>query len=180
MAESGIALAEGRALTVERLNASLAARAGAFPRAHLALAGEDLLAGAIPVDDLARALAASRVRDAEAGRTGAGPHLTDLAVRHTERRMDARDCSTGEQKALLISIMLADAWEIARERGATILLLDEIAAHLDGRRRAALFDEIAALGVQAWMTGTDASLFDGLGDRAEIILVEDGRFERVP
>ena len=86
-----------------------------------------------------------------------GPHLTDLAVRHTQKRTDARDCSTGEQKALLISIVLADAWELARARDghAPLLLLDEIAAHLDATRRAALFEEILALGAQAWMTGTD-------------------------
>ena len=91
-----------------------------------------------------------------------GPHLTDLAVRHTGKRADARDCSTGEQKALLISIMLADARELARARDgmAPLLLLDEIAAHLDAMRRAALFEEILALGAQAWMTGTDLSLFE--------------------
>ena len=103
------------------------------------------------------------MRDAEAGRTLVGPHTTDLAVRHTAKRTEARDCSTGEQKALLISIMLADARELARAREglAPILLLDEIAAHLDAIRRAALFEEIHSLGAQAWMTGTDLSLFEG-------------------
>ena len=82
----------------------------------------------------------------KAGRTTVGPHLTDLAVRHTQKRADARECSTGEQKALLISIVLADAWELtaARDGLAPLLLLDEIAAHLDARRRAALFEEIPA------------------------------------
>jgi DNA replication and repair protein RecF len=97
-------------------------------------------------------------------------------VRHTAKRAEARDCSTGEQKALLISIMLADARELARARNglAPILLLDEIAAHLDAMRRAALFEEIQALSAQAWMTGTDLSLFEGC--RAEIFEVRDGIF----
>jgi DNA replication and repair protein RecF len=92
--------------------------------------------------------------------------------------MEARDCSTGEQKALLVSILLADARELARDRAgmAPILLLDEIAAHLDEVRRAALFEEITALSVQAWMTGTDLSLFDGA--RAQIFEVQDGHFSR--
>ena len=125
-----------------------------------------------------RSSAASRIRDAEAGRTLTGPHTTDLHVRHTLKRADAHDCSTGEQKALLISIMLADARELARARDgmAPILLLDEIAAHLDVTRRAALFEEIAALSAQAWMTGTDLSLFNGA--KAEIFLVEHGQFLR--
>jgi hypothetical protein len=113
--------------------------------------------GDAAADTIRERLARARVRDAEAGRTTFGPHTSDLAVRHTGKRMDARDCSTGEQKALLISIVLADAWELARTRDgqAPVLLLDEIAAHLDARRRAALFEEILALGAQAWMTGTD-------------------------
>jgi len=92
--------------------------------------------------------------------------------------MDARECSTGEQKALLISIVLADAWELARVRDglSPILLLDEIAAHLDNRRREALFEEILALGAQAWMTGTDLALFGPLKRRAEIIAVSDSQF----
>ncbi|HEY0283549.1 MAG TPA: hypothetical protein VGC27_13105, partial [Rhizomicrobium sp.] len=87
---------------------------------------------------------------------------------------------TGEQKALLVSIVLADAWELTRARGgiAPLLLLDEIAAHLDARRRAALFEELFALGTQAWMTGTDLSLFDSLSSRADVFTVENGRFVR--
>ena len=94
--------------------------------------------------------------------------------------MNAADCSTGEQKALLISIVLADAWELSRARAghAPILLLDEVAAHLDVTRRHALFDEILALGAQAWMTGTDLSLFDGLQARADVFLVNAGTFVR--
>jgi DNA replication and repair protein RecF len=143
--------------------------------AALALAGE-----AFDTQDTLRdALARSRVRDAESGRTNAGPHLADLATRHTQKRTEARDCSTGEQKALLISIMLAFARELTQVRDgmAPLLLLDEIAAHLDIVRRAALFEEIADLSAQAWMTGTDLSLFEGA--RAQIFEVQDGTFREV-
>ena len=175
MAEAGIVIAQGRAATVEKLSRALAERgeAGAFPAAALNLTDDLHLS---TTEALRANLAASRIRDAEAGRTLVGPHTTDLAVRHTAKRADARDCSTGEQKALLISIMLADARELSRARGglAPILLLDEIAAHLDAVRRAALFEEIHALAAQAWMTGTDLSLFDGA--RCEIFEVRDGIF----
>lgn len=177
MAEAGIAIAQARATTVEKLSRALAERgeAGVFPAASLSLTDELHLSTA---DQLREMFAASRMRDAEAGRTLVGPHVTDLHVRHTGKRADARDCSTGEQKALLISIMLADARELARAREglAPILLLDEIAAHLDIVRRAALFEEVHALSSQAWMTGTDLSLFTGA--KAEIFEVRDGNFAR--
>jgi DNA replication and repair protein RecF len=175
MAEHGVTLGMARAAAVERLNASLQTRrdAGAFPAAELAMQGD--------ADDAIREhgeqsaalfrerFAASRIRDAESGRTAFGPHVSDLAVRHTEKRADAHDCSTGEQKALLISIVLAQAAELSHiGDGLTpILLLDEIVAHLDAKRRAALFDEITALGAQAWMTGTDAQMFESLNGRAD-------------
>jgi DNA replication and repair protein RecF len=185
MAETGIAMASARAEMVSRLNRALSERghAGAFPSAQLSLSGEadDLLAeGGDTISALKERLARARIRDAEAGRTTFGPHLSDLSVRHTQKRMDACDCSTGEQKALLISIMLADAWELARARDglAPLLLLDEIAAHLDATRRAALFEEIVAIGAQAWMTGTDLSLFDTLSVRADVFHVSDGQFAR--
>ena len=173
MAEAGILIAQARAATVERLSRALGERGGAFPAASLALTDELHL---LTADDLRGQLAASRMRDAEAGRTLVGPHTTDLAVRHTGKRAEARDCSTGEQKALLISIMLADARELARAREglAPILLLDEIAAHLDSVRRAALFEEIHSLSAQAWMTGTDLSLFEGAG--CQVFEVRDGMF----
>lgn len=183
MAESGVEIAAARRETVARLNAALGKRAreGAFPCAQLAMTGESepLIgdAGDRAIEALKSALAHARIRDAESRRTGVGPHTSDLAARHSEKRMDARDCSTGEQKALLISIVLADAWELAQARGgeAPILLLDEIAAHLDARRRAALCEEIVALGAQAWLTGTDAHLFENFGPRADIFAVEDSR-----
>jgi DNA replication and repair protein RecF len=183
MAESGAEIATARAATIERLNGALSQRErqGIFPCAQLAITGESeqLIAasGETAVDAVRCALARSRIRDAESRRTSVGPHTSDLTVRHSAKRMDARDCSTGEQKALLISIVLADAWELARMReGQTpILLLDEIAAHLDRRRRSALIEEIVALGAQAWLTGTDLTLFESLGSRADIFTVEDSR-----
>lgn len=172
MAEAGTAIAAARDAAILRLNQALGAREGAFPAASLSLTGEVFET----VEKLRDALGRSRIRDAESGRTNAGTHLTDLATRHTQKRADARECSTGEQKALLISIMLAFARELANARDglAPLLLLDEIAAHLDAMRRTALFEEIADLGAQAWMTGTDLSLFEGA--RAQIFAVEDGHF----
>jgi DNA replication and repair protein RecF len=183
MAESGVEIAAARRETVARLNDALAKREreGAFPCAQLAMTGESeqLIAEAREnaVAAVRNALSRARIRDAESRRTSIGPHTSDLGARHSEKRMDARDCSTGEQKALLISIVLADAWELAGTRGgeAPILLLDEIAAHLDRRRRAALCEEIVALGAQAWLTGTDAALFENLALRADIFSVEDSK-----
>ncbi len=175
MTEAGLAMARGRAETVARLNGALTERgeAGAFPAAQLSLDGdvED------DAETLRARLARARLRDAEAGRTTVGPHLTDLAVRHTAKRTDARECSTGEQKALLISIVLADARELARARDglSPLLLLDEIAAHLDTIRRAALFEEILELGAQAWMTGTDIEMFAPLKGKAELFAVADSQ-----
>ena len=174
MAEAGIQIARERAATVEKLSRTLAERTreAAFPAASVALTDELHLSGA---EALRGFFAQSRMRDAETGRTLVGPHTTDLAVRHTAKRAEARDCSTGEQKALLISIMLAAARELTRAKGvAPILLLDEIAAHLDQMRRAALFEEIHSLSAQAWMTGTDLSLFAGA--RCQIFEVRDGVF----
>ena len=183
MAESGVAIAAARKETVARLNEALARREreGAFPCAQLAITGEseELMreAGDRAPDAVRDLLARARIRDAESRRTSIGPHTSDLAARHSEKRMDARDCSTGEQKALLISVVLADAWELAasREGEAPILLLDEIAAHLDARRRAALCEEIVPLGAQAWLTGTDAQLFENLSGRADIFAVQDSQ-----
>lgn len=184
MAETGVALARTRAATVDRLNAMLSTRreAGAFPAAALSLEGDaDRLiaeAGETATDTVRRKLAANRITDAEAGRTGFGPHVSDLSVRHTAKRAEARACSTGEQKALLISIVLADAWEMAAtlDRPAPVLLLDEIAAHLDRDRRKALFDEVLALGAQAWITGTDRALFDDLLPHADAFAVDNSTF----
>ncbi|HTO41570.1 MAG TPA: DNA replication/repair protein RecF [Rhizomicrobium sp.] len=183
MADAGTQMIIARAQTVARLNRALEHRgqAGAFPCAQLGVMGDaDQLVEncADPAQVLRERYLRARVRDAEAGRTTFGPHLSDMAVRHTTKRADARTCSTGEQKALLISIILAQSWESAHMNGVPVLLLDEIAAHLDSTRRAALAEEILALGAQAWMTGTDLSLFDAFGSRAETFVVGAGQFVR--
>ena len=116
-----------------------------------------------------------RGRDAAAGRTLDGPHRSDLLVRHREKDMEAERCSTGEQKALLIGLVLAHARLTADMTGyAPILLLDEIAAHLDEGRRAALFDLVHGLGGQSFMTGTDRAMFSALADRAQFFTVAHG------
>ncbi|MBE0552875.1 MAG: DNA replication and repair protein RecF, partial [Rhodobacteraceae bacterium] len=115
-----------------------------------------------------------RRRDMAAGRTLAGPHRSDLAAVYAAKGVPADQCSTGEQKALLISLILANARALAADLGrAPVLLLDEVAAHLDTARRAALYDEICALGAQALMTGTEAALFEALGPRAQLLHVTD-------
>jgi DNA replication and repair protein RecF len=184
MAEAGAEMLAARAETAARLNRALERRgeAGAFPCAQLGVAGDAdvlVLESTDAVAALRERFSHARMRDAEAARTTFGPHLSDLAVRHTQKRADARECSTGEQKALLISIILAQAWESSHISGAPILLLDEIAAPLDATRRAALAGEILALGAQAWMTGTDLSLFEAFGSQAETFVVGGGQFQRV-
>jgi DNA replication and repair protein RecF len=184
MAERGIAVAAARRDLVGRLAAACAETEGAFPRAGLGLAGdvEAWLAEAPALeaeDRFKAALEASRRQDAESGGAALGPHRSDLAVRHLARRMPAAQCSTGEQKALLISIILAHARLVTLERGqAPLLLLDEIVAHLDAQRRAALFEALISLGAQAWMTGTDSGLFEDLGTAALFVTVRESRLTR--
>jgi len=177
MARHGVAIAAARRDLVERLAQASGTGHGLFPVAGWALDGEAevALAGqaALVVEDGLRArFAESRSRDAVVGGAAAGPHRSDLRVSHLERALPAELCSTGEQKALLISIVLAHARLLALHRDAApLLLLDEIAAHLDETRRRALFDEILGLGVQAWLTGTDAGVFADLGERARFFRV---------
>jgi DNA replication and repair protein RecF len=175
MANAGARAARARASTLADLRAEIEARAGgAFPRAVLGLAGEweqRALAGDAETEieaRLAAALARGRDRDAAAGRALTGPHRGDLDVVHGERGRPAAECSTGEQKALILNLVLAQAARLSRAKSAPnpILLLDEVAAHLDPARRAALFDEIEALSLQAFLTGTDALLFETLKGRA--------------
>jgi DNA replication and repair protein RecF len=172
MARNGVAIAAARRDMVKRLGEACAVGIGPFPVAGLELAGEIEAAleshVALAVeDDLRARLAAARVRDAATGGAAVGPHRDDLSVRHLGRDLPAGLCSTGEQKALLISIVLAHARLLALHRGAApLLLLDEVAAHLDEVRRRALFDEVQELGAQAWLTGTDAAVFAALGERA--------------
>ena len=185
MAETGLAIAASRASTVERLNEALGERRlmGCFPCAQLAMRGEidSLVFQSANAErkpgDLRARLKADRMRDAEAGRTSFGPHLSDLEVRHVEKRADARECSTGEQKALLVSIVLAHARVLSHITNglAPVLLLDEIVAHLDATRRAALFEEILSLRAQAWMTGTDFQMFDPLQGTADLFEVADSQ-----
>ncbi len=170
MAEHGGAIAAARAACVALLEDRLAAEPdGPFARASLTLAGWTQ-------GDLAAELRAGRGRDAAAGRTLAGPHRTDLAVVHRAKRQPAERCSTGEQKALLLGIVLAHADLVAARVGrAPVLLLDEVAAHLDPVRRAALFDRLAAGGGQVWMSGTEPALFGGLPDDALHLRVAAGQ-----
>ena len=168
MAEAGQMITAHRRATIARI-ATAADLASAFPTAELALTGPDR---SDEPEDLASALAESRRRDIAAGRTLVGPHRADLLARFVAKDIPADQCSTGEQKALLISLILANARALANDLGrAPILLLDEVAAHLDESRRAALYDEICALGAQAMMTGTEPGLFDSLGNRAQSIAV---------
>jgi DNA replication and repair protein RecF len=180
MAEAAVAIAAARRDLVSRLNQASAAGIGPFPRPEAAMEGavETWLGDgpALAAEDRFReSLVASRRRDAEAGGAAEGPHRSDLHVIHAARGAPAAQCSTGEQKALLIALVLAAARLRALEHGAApILLLDEVVAHLDETRRAALFDELVALGAQAWLTGTDRALFAALGDRAQFFDVADG------
>jgi len=183
-AELAVAVAGQRVETVRRLDGVLASRrASAFPPAEIALDGwmEKLIPEhpAIEIEERYRAvLRDNRARDAAAGRTSDGPHLTDLKVTYAHKGIAAADASTGEQKALLIGLVLAHGRLIAEMTGfAPILLLDEIVAHLDPARRAALHVELAQLGGQVWMTGADPALFVEVGDDAMIIEVASGRLE---
>ncbi len=168
MAGAGAQIRGNRAAALARI-ASVQGDGSTFPVADLAIVGED-------VDDLAAALAAGRGRDLAAGRSLIGPHRADVQAVYAAKGARADQCSTGEQKALLISLILANARALAQDLGAApILLLDEVAAHLDPARRAALYDEICALGAQALMTGTEAGLFDSLGARGQSFALKDGQ-----
>ena len=182
MAENGVALAAARRDMASALVAAAVEDAeAAFPAADIALEGglEASLAyqpAADVEEEFAAALKANRRIDAEAGRALIGPHRSDLLVTHRAKGRAARLCSTGEQKALLIGLVLANARALSLRPGAAplVLLLDEIAAHLDEFRRAALFDILDDLGFQCFMTGTDAALFDAWGPRAQAFEVKDG------
>jgi DNA replication and repair protein RecF len=174
MAENGMLVNANRIATVERLIAAQEGASTSFPSADLVLAGPEGETLPDVVEDLAAALADGRARDMAAGRTLVGPHRSDLNATFTSKGIAARQCSTGEQKALLISLVLANARALMQELAAPpIILLDEVAAHLDATRRAALYDEICALDAQAWMTGTDANLFTDLGERAQFFHVSE-------
>lgn len=167
MARAGAHITLNRQAALAALAAAQAAAGTGFPTADLELTHPD---GDLPSDEvaLAAALADNRPRDMAAGRALIGPHRVDLAAFWRAKAMPAAACSTGEQKALLISLILANARALAARDGTPpVLLLDEVAAHLDAGRRAALYDEICALGAQAFMTGTGPELFADLGPRAQ-------------
>jgi DNA replication and repair protein RecF len=184
-AELAVAVAGMRVETVRRLESVLASRKdAAFPPAEVALDGwiEKLIPAHAAGEIEARyraVLRDNRARDAAAGRTLDGPHLTDLAVSYAQKGIAAADASTGEQKALLIGLVLAHARLIAEMTGlAPVLLLDEVVAHLDPARRAALQAELSQLGAQVWMTGADPALFAEVDANAAIIEVDAGRLKR--
>jgi DNA replication and repair protein RecF len=180
-AAAGARLACGRRVTVERLQNEIDQRpARPFPQADLKLSDDW---GAQPpeaeAERLREGLARARARDRAAGRALVGPQRSDLEVTHREKNRPAAECSTGEQKALILNLVLAQAAALAKRNDSRaesaanpILLLDEVAAHLDAPRRASLFDEVVALKLQAFLTGTDRMLFSDLGDRARIARVD--------
>ncbi|HTL65569.1 MAG TPA: DNA replication/repair protein RecF [Pseudolabrys sp.] len=187
-AEVAVAVAAGRAETAKRLSAALEASrdtAREFPQAQITLQGwmEQLLPdhSAVEIEDRYRSLLKdNRARDAAAGRTLDGPHLSDLVVSHASKNIPAADASTGEQKALLIRLVLAHASLIKQMTGfAPLLLLDEVIAHLDPSRRAALYDALSLLGAQVWMTGADPAAFGDIVGRAQVFLVRGGTVEQV-
>ncbi len=180
MAAEGVAVAAARRDAVERLDRVCGTAEGAFPRARLTLIGTletwlDTMPALAAEERFRAALAQSRASDALSGGTGLGPHRSDLGVFHAEKGIAAEAASTGEQKALLIAILLAQARLQRAVRGEPpLLLLDEVAAHLDATRRASLFEVLAGLESQAWITGTDAALFAPLNGAARFLTVRDG------
>ena len=172
LAINGSQMIAARQAALEALQDEIDGHQGAFPKASLRLA-QDHAGG-----NLAEGFRRSRVRDGQAGRSLYGPHRMDLDVVHRDKDRPAAECSTGEQKALLLNIILAQGARLAKgmEARPPLLLLDEVAAHLDPLRRHALFDETHALGLQTFFTGTDLGLFDGLKNRALGVRVEAGQF----
>jgi len=186
MAEQGVAVAAGRRETVQRLDRACAEADGPFPRARLMLLGTvegwlDAMPALAAEAEFASALAVNRQNDAQIGGAIIGPHRSDLAVELVEKGIAAEFASTGEQKALLISIVLAhSALQRALRGEPPLLLLDEIAAHLDAGRRAALFEALLRLDGQAWLTGTDEALFAPLRHRVQFLSVHDGNLAAAP
>lgn len=173
MARAGMAMQANRHMALAALDDAQERAETAFPSATLDLVHADFEFPQSEADFL-QALSDSRNRDMAAGRTLIGPHRTDMLGRYKAKDIAAKDCSTGEQKALLVSLILSNARALMDSFGAPpMLLLDEVGAHLDADRRAALYDEITALGAQAWMTGTGPELFDTLGDRAQYLSVTE-------
>lgn len=182
MSESTLAITHARLQAVAHLNEVMRASPLSFPKAHMQLAGlaETLLGEGMTAlgaeHALADALRESRCEDAASGRSSHGAHKSELTVMHLGKQMEAALCSTGEQKALLLAIVLAEARAGSIWHGRVpLMLLDEVIAHLDPDKRAELYAEILHTRAQAWMTGTDAALFSGLNDAAQLFAVEDAR-----
>ncbi|WP_051335606.1 DNA replication/repair protein RecF [Methylocapsa acidiphila] len=186
IAELGVAVAAARVETVSLLSALIAATregAAAFPWAEIALRGEveTLVAErpALEAEDLYREMLRDhRARDSAAGRALIGPQASDLCVRHGPKNIEAAQASTGEQKALLVGLVLAQAHLVERTSGLPpLVLLDEIAAHFDPTRRMALYDQFGSLGGQVWLTGADPATFTGLEMRAQMLRVTPGQID---
>lgn len=181
LVNEGIALTIARREVVAQLSTVLKEKGTAFPQAELSLEGtvEALLDGRSLLDveeEMRRLLHESREQDRLMGRTALGPHRSDLHVVLPEKNQQAALCSTGEQKALLLSIVMASAHLLSVRTGTVpLLLLDEVVAHLDEMRRSALFDELLKLKIQTWLTGTDVSLFEGLQENAQFLSLKDAR-----
>ena len=181
MAETGAAIATARITTVEHINNAIRCSTLSFPKADIAITGivEDQLQNglsAIAVEEAFKAhLRDARGLDRASGRTQNGTHRSEMLVKHVIKQIPAHACSTGEQKALLLSIVLAQARAGMQWHGVVpVLLLDEVVAHLDERRRLELFEEICEIGAQTWMTGTDDALFAGISGKAQFFQVENG------
>lgn len=187
LAEVAVAVSAARCETVSRLAALIGAerdQGSAFPWAEIALRGEiEAMVPDLPAleveDRFQEMLAANRARDAAAGRALLGPQASDLVVAHGPKQVEAARCSTGEQKALLVGLVLAHARLVAAMSGiAPFVLLDEIAAHFDPARRAALYGALEKLGSQVFMTGADRAAFADVENRAQTLLVSPGKILR--
>jgi len=183
MAERSVSIAAARIDTINAIGHAISRSNTAFPKAVIGVEGiaEELVSNNSALyseEELRKALFDARGRDAITGRTSAGSHRSDFVVVHREKNMPAASCSTGEQKALLISIILAEARAKAMWKGKVpVLLLDEVVAHLDEYRRRSLFDELLDMKAQVWMTGTDRSMFSYLEGSAQMLNVSAGFVE---
>jgi DNA replication and repair protein RecF len=186
MSETGAAIAQARLSTAANINHAIMASQLGFPKAHVAVHGvvEDQLQSGQPalyVEEQFKAqLRQQRPQDAAAGRAVIGSHRSELRVLHVDKGMQAETCSTGEQKAVLLSIVLAQARAAAAWKGVIpVLLLDEVIAHLDATRKLELFQEICQIGAQVWMTGTDPNIFADLRGKAQFFQVKNGTVNHV-
>lgn len=181
MAERAVAIAAARLDAVEIIQKAINIAPTHFPKADIAVEGmvEKSLqqdSALLAEESLCRKLFDSRAQDQSSGRTNVGAHKSDFVVVHRDKQMAARACSTGEQKSLLLSIIMAEARAKSMWKNSVpVLLLDEVVAHLDGVRREALFAEFLEMGTQVWMTGTDVSLFEGISAKSQLLNVDDGR-----